>query len=295
MSKQLRLPTLLIITDNPSIRFWVKKYLDDQFFIISAASRQEAFEALNARLDFIIIDDELETEVPLELCKDLYKITQKGLIPILLITGRLKKSYRDKAVEAGVTDFLSDQLDLEELQTRISKGLKSASVRQKTDDLSLKIKMPPAAPTSLKDKFVLNDQALRLISAAKNEQVPICLLLVRIDQLNHPEIVSPLIDSLRRSLKEKDLLIPMSDARCLILLHNTLSETGRLLAERLQKEIQGHPFTSPQGPVRCTLSIVVSSLEASEKGLNRIIDSANKSLKTHTGSNWIISLDQESL
>lgn len=295
MSKQLRLPTLLIITDNPSIRFWIKKHLDDQFFIISAENHQEAFEALNARLDFIIIDDSLETEDPLELCKDLHKVTQKGLVPILLITGRLKKSFRDKAIESGVTEFLSDQLDLEELQTRISSGLKSASVRQKTEDLSLKIKMPNPASASLKDKFVLNDQALRLLAAAKNEKVPISLLLLRIDQLKTPEILPSFTQYTHRFLKQKDVLLPTSEGRFIILLHDTLLEKARLVAENLQKEIQHHPFASNQGPIHCTISIVVSSLEASEKGLTRIIDSATKSLKTHVETNFIISLDQESL
>ncbi len=142
MSKPIKLPTLLVIAENPSVRFWVKKHLDHQFFVIPAEKWQEALEALNARLDFIIIDSALEECNALELCKELSKRTQKNLVPILLITGRLKKSFRDRALESGVTDFLSDQLDLDELETRIATGLKAASIRQKTEDLGLLIKAP---------------------------------------------------------------------------------------------------------------------------------------------------------
>lgn len=140
MSKPITLPTLLIVTDNPSIRFWVKKQLNEEFFILNAESAQEALDALNARLDFIIVDAAFEKCAALDLCKQLSQLTQKWIVPILLVTGRLKKSFRDRAIEAGVTDFLSDQLDVEELKMRIAQGRKTASARQKTEDIALKLK-----------------------------------------------------------------------------------------------------------------------------------------------------------
>jgi DNA-binding response OmpR family regulator len=137
----------------------VKKHLDDQFFVIAAESKQEALDALNARLDFIIVDSEFEDCDALDLCKELSKLTQKGIVPILLVTGRLKKSYRERAIESGVTDFLSDQLDLEELTIRIAEGRKTAAARQKTEDLGLAIKVPktPQSSSYLKNKQVKKD------------------------------------------------------------------------------------------------------------------------------------------
>ncbi len=154
MSKQIKLPTLLVVADNPSIRFWIKKHLDDQFFILGAETKQEALDALNARLDFIILDASLESCDALELCKELSNLTKKNLVPILLITGRLKKSFRDKALQCGVTDFLSDQLDVEELEFRIAEGNKAASMRQKTEDVGLGIQPPKLFGGSLKNKKV---------------------------------------------------------------------------------------------------------------------------------------------
>lgn len=152
MSKHLKLPTLLVVADDPSVRFWVKKHLDDQFFVLAAENRREAIDALNARLDFIIVDSAMEECDALELCKEL---SQKNLVPILLITGRLKKSFRDRALASGVTDFLNNQLDVEELETRIATGLKAAAARQKTEDLGLSIQVPQINPNgSLKKKVV---------------------------------------------------------------------------------------------------------------------------------------------
>jgi PleD family two-component response regulator len=137
MATHLKLPTLLVIADNPSIRFWIKKHLDSQFFILDASKKSVALEAIrNSSLDFIILDSGFADCDPLDLCKEIRRILHTSFTPILLITGRLKKSYRDEALEAGVSDFLNDQLDLEELETRIATGQKAASMRQKTIDVS---------------------------------------------------------------------------------------------------------------------------------------------------------------
>lgn len=299
MSQQLKLPTLLVITDNPTIRFWVKKYLDDRFFIICAEKEGEAMDALHSRLDFIIIDGSLETSDPLDLCKEISKITQKSLVPILLITGKLKKSFRDKAHQCGVTDFLSDQLDIDELEMRISAGQRAASARDKTVDLGLSITVPSQnlLGNSLKNKFVLNEQGLNLLAEAKQEKIPVALLMFRVDHFtdleNSDDMLYALTEFIQHLLREKDLLIPSTEGRLILLLSNTTTDAARLIAERLRGKIRLHRFSTKAGPQELTVSIAVSSLEASEKGFSKRIDSAVKSLKAHSETNLIISLDQE--
>jgi two-component system cell cycle response regulator len=285
MSKQLKLPTLLVIADNPRLRFWVKKQLDEQFFIIAAERKQEAIDALNARLDFIIIDSEFEECDPLELCRTISQQSKKNITPILLVTGRLKKAYHDKAMQVGVTDFLSDQLDATELEMRIQEGLSAANVRQKTEDLSLSIKIPKMiGPNSLKKKFLMTDQALKLLKEAKNEGKPVALLFLRIDQEIKPEILKEFSQYVTSFLREKDLLIPSAEGGFILLLSNTKSDAARLIAEKLKDKIQAHPF----GSIHLTVSIVVSQHEATEKEVNQMIDSAIKSLKAHSETNQII-------
>jgi len=299
MSKQLKLPTLLVVTDNPTVRFWVKKHLDERYFVLSAEKRHEAIDALHSRLDFIIVDSALETSDPLELCKELSKMTQKSLVPILLITGRLKKSFRDKAQSCGVTDFLSDQLDPDELEIRISTGQRAASARDKTSDISLSIKMPAVhfPSQSLKNKFVLTDAGLRLLAESKQENSPVALLILQVDvfaeMVNAPDMSLALTAYVHQMLREKDVLIPSTEGRLILLLANTKPDAARLIAERLREKIRLHRFSTKAGPQELTVSIAVSSIEPSEKGFSKMIDSAVKSLKAHSETNLIISLDPE--
>lgn len=305
MSKQ-PLPTLLLVADNPSVVFWIKKNLSDQFFVIEAQDRKSALDALNAKLDFIIIDSSFEAHDPLELCKELSKKTAVNLTPILLITNRLKKSYRDKALESGVTDFLSDQLDLEELETRIAIGRKGVAAKKKTEEISSLIHVPKKELSSayLKKKFLLTNHALRLLAEAQKEKSPVSLLFLRIDHFNElqsrfaqsfaEKLLIPFSDFLSHLLPETDLLIPSSDGGFIVLLPNTDPAHAKSFAERLHNEIQHHRFDTDTGPVHLTVSIAFSSLEATENAYNRAVEFSSKALRQALpATNLIISLDQE--
>lgn len=294
MSKQLKLPTLLVVTDNPTVRFWIKKYLDDQFFIISVGKRYEAMDALSSRLDFIILDAAFEECDALDLCKELRKADK--LIPIFLITGRLKKSFRDRAYQSGVTDFLSNQLDADELEVRIVAGQKAANIREKTGDIGLSIRGVSAASGSFKNKMVLNDQGLKLLAEARSERLPVALLFIQIDHFKEwetkEEIFQSLGEFIQNLLREKDVLIPSTEGRYILLLFNTLPEAAKKVAVKLKEKVSYHPFSALK---KLTISIAASTLEASEKGFQKMIDAATKSLKTHSETNLIISFDEENL
>jgi PleD family two-component response regulator len=168
---RLRLPTLLSVTDNASIRHWIKKHLDDQFFIIDASKKKKALEvAKTSALDFIILDADFEDCDVLELCAEMKQIL-RTLTPILLITGRLKKSFLDAALEAGVTDFLSNQLSLEELEARIAVIRKTHSLREKTQEASIALPKPiEELPSSrLKNRVRIQKEALKIVKKGKKE------------------------------------------------------------------------------------------------------------------------------
>jgi two-component system cell cycle response regulator len=307
MSKHLKLPTLLVIADNPSVRFWIKKNLNDQFFVIDATKKSAALEAIQyAPLDFIIIDSGFEDCDPIELCQEMRQLLHTTLTPILLITGRLKRSYREAALEAGVTDFLSDQLDLDELETRIATGQKAVSMRQKTVDISSALKKPKneSSENYLKNKLVLHDQALRLLADAKKEKVPMTLLLLQIDGFNDlqsrlgiltaEEILLPLSTLLNRHLRAQDLLIPSAEGRFIILLHTMPDEEAKHFAEVLRKEVQQQRFKTKNGELHLTVSIAFSSIAANETAFNKSVNAAIKSLaQTQSTTNLIISLKKE--
>lgn len=300
---QLRLPTLLAVTDNPSVRFWIKKHLDEDFFIVDASKKHAAITSVQTTsFDFIIVDSEFEDCDALELCSELKQIL-RTLTPILLITGRLKRNYLNAAKKAGVTDFLNNQLDPEELQSRVAAIRKGYSLREKTQDASnaLAQKLKAQSFPHLKHRVMPHNQALKVLKEAKKEGVPISSLIIRIDRFNElqnnigslisDQIISPLKNLIQHSLSKTDSFIPSAEDRFLIILKNTTPENGRILAERIRNEILKTSFQTEKGPVKLTVSITVSFLEGTTSDFNQMVKSSLKALEK--AQDQIISIEKE--
>ncbi len=296
MAKRLKIPTLLVISENPSVRFWVKKHLSEHYFVIDAQRRGEAIATIRTSpLDFIILDSEFQDFNPLDLAKEIRQELKEGITPILLVTGRLKKSYLKQAEAAGVSGFLSSQLDGDELKQKIETGKKAAASRDKTTELSTAIQAPKQkTASSLKNKAIVPDSALRLLAAAKIEQLSVILFLIQIDrfrELSHNEShLHELSDLIQDHLRASDLLIPSTEGQFILLLPDIAMKEAEQIAEKLRADVQRSRFESEKGPFHLTVSIALSPLESSETFFTRMIDSAVKALKS--AQNTTISLKE---
>ena len=298
--EHLKLPTLLIVSENPSIRFWIKKHLHDQFFILEAFDFKMALEAAKtSRLDFVILDSDFENCNPLKLSSEIRQILG-SFTPILLITGRLKKSFLNAALESGITDFLNNELDEQELHLRIATGRKAQSLRDKTMEASSALKSQPSdlSTNYLRDKFLLHDQALRFIAKAKKEGIPLCALFIRIDQfekmgyLMSSEILPLLSHLLYEQLNSSELLIPANEGQFIILLENKTPQEAKKIASNLRLKVEKTPFKTKNSPLHLTISMTLSSLEATEGNFNQMVDISLKALKeANTAANLIIPIE----
>lgn len=309
MQNPLRRPLLLVIADSVPLRAWIKKNLHDQFFILDATTQSAALETiLHTALDFIILDSNFGDCDPLILCREMKPLLHSSLTPILFITGRLKKTYREAALEAGVTDFLSDQLDMDELETRVATGRKAVAIRQKTVDVSAALQMPKSelSENYLKTKLVLHDQALRFILQAKTTHLTLSLLLIRIDRFEEfqtkfgyglaDELLLLLSKQLQRHLNMDHLFIPSADNSLIILLRNVSTGSVKTLAETLRRDVEQHPFIVKQQTLHFTISIAYSPIDANETAFNQTIRAAIQSLaQAQMTSNTILSLEKENL
>jgi diguanylate cyclase (GGDEF)-like protein len=290
------LPTLLVVTDNPSIRYWVRKHLEAEFFILEAITKHAALlQAHTARLDFIIIDSLLEDCDPLWLCSELKKVSLT-LTPLLLITGRLKQSFLKEAYEAGATDFLSNQLDGKELKEKVELIRKGQSLRYKTKEASgtLKQKRHLLSSNFLKNRVALENKALNLLEEANRKGSPISSLFIKVDHFEEmqkdekfDETLDSLSDLIQASISQEDLLIPATDGRFVALLKDVSPIEGREIARKLREKISAMSFKT----VQPTVSIVVTSLAGTERDFKNIVDSSFKALKKTT-QDLIISIDE---
>jgi len=109
---------LLVVDDDDRIRGLVKQYLEENNFIVSAASNaEEAKKKLEIiKYDLLIIDIMMPGESGLSLTKSIKKSSS---VPIILLTAKGESRDRIEGLELGADDYLGKPFEPKELLLRI--------------------------------------------------------------------------------------------------------------------------------------------------------------------------------
>jgi diguanylate cyclase (GGDEF)-like protein len=312
MGKAPSLPTLLIITDLVITGVWLKKHLKHLFFIIQEKSPEDALERLkNTVVNMIIIDGHLkDLHVPSPLTQ-IKKATSPERLPLLLITDNIKKSYQDRLRKAGITDFLNDPLEDEEVQSRVPNAMKTSERQKKVLGLSevLKESKHQLSENVLSSKFMLSDKAIRELARAKKEKKPLIMALIAIDSYRELEerfgtlgidkILLFFSKIITQFIRPKDILIPNKEGKFILIMPDTEEEPAQIIAEAIQNRLKEKSLNSSKGRLFLSSSIVLSSYNEktkmqTESQFDKMLDLANSALKKTNKTSQIISITKRS-
>ena len=122
---------LLVVDDDDGIRSLVKKYLNENNFLISTAENAEdAKKKIELiKFDLIILDIMMPGKSGLEFIQE----NKKGLdTPIILLTAKGEPNERIEGLEVGADDYLAKPFEPKELVLRIKNILnKTKKISQK--------------------------------------------------------------------------------------------------------------------------------------------------------------------
>ena len=109
---------ILVVDDDDGIRLLVKKYLNENNFLVSTADNAENASAKIkvVKFDLIILDIMMPGKSGLEFIKD---NKNKLDTPIILLTAKGEASERIKGLEIGADDYLPKPFEPKELILRI--------------------------------------------------------------------------------------------------------------------------------------------------------------------------------
>ena len=123
---------ILVVDDDDGIRLLVKKYLNENNFLVTTAnSAENASEKIKIiRFDLIILDIMMPGKNGLEFIQE----NKKGLdTPIILLTAKGETSERVEGLEIGADDYLPKPFEPKELILRIknilNKTIKTEQIR----------------------------------------------------------------------------------------------------------------------------------------------------------------------
>ncbi len=114
---------ILVVDDDDGIRDLVKKYLNENNFLITTAnSAEKAEEKINfIKFDLIVLDIMMPGQSGLEFIS---KNKDKLSTPIILLTAKGEATERIEGLEIGADDYLSKPFEPKELILRIRNILK---------------------------------------------------------------------------------------------------------------------------------------------------------------------------
>ncbi len=109
---------ILVVDDDDGIRSLVKKYLNENNFLVTTAeSAENALEKLNLiKFDLIILDIMMPGKSGLEFIKENKK---KLKTPVILLTAKGEANERVEGLEIGADDYLPKPFEPKELVLRI--------------------------------------------------------------------------------------------------------------------------------------------------------------------------------
>ena len=132
---------ILVIDDNPDIRFLICNILEEQNFKVrSAANYDQAVLEINKRLpDLAIID--IKLDMPDKDGIDLLKLVNKKnkFTPIIMISGHATVQIAVEAIRLGAYEFIEKPFSKEKILNYVNRALESSSLKQEKDIIENKL------------------------------------------------------------------------------------------------------------------------------------------------------------
>ena len=132
---------ILVIDDNPDIRFLICNILKEKDFIVrSAANYDQAVLEINKKLpDLAIIDIKLDKvdKDGIDLLKLI--INKKKLTPVIMISGHATVQIAVEAIRLGAYEFIEKPFSTEKILNYVKRALENASLKEEKDIIENKL------------------------------------------------------------------------------------------------------------------------------------------------------------
>ena len=116
-----RVPTVLIVEDDPSLASLIAELLEEDGYAIQAVGRGAEVLALvnTTTLDLVILDWMLPDMNGVQLCRMIKERMGNTFLPVLMLTARSTLADRIAGLEAGADDYLTKPFHADELLARV--------------------------------------------------------------------------------------------------------------------------------------------------------------------------------
>ena len=132
---------MLIVEDNPDVRFFIRSHFENVYRILEAKNGDEGWKTAVKVIPDVIISDILMPDVDgYEFCRKIRKDERTSHIPVLLLTALHSKEHEIEGLSCGADDYITKPFDISILQTKVENMLQlRRSLKEKyTNEIILK-------------------------------------------------------------------------------------------------------------------------------------------------------------
>ncbi len=146
---------LLLVEDNPDIRFYLKDNLKSAYQILEGSNGQNAWEiALKELPDLIVSDIMMPVMDGLELCRKIKTDNRTSHIPVILLTAKTTDQQKYEGLETGADDYITKPFNFEVLELRIKNLIDQRKRLRQYFHQNIELQPTDISITSLDDKFL---------------------------------------------------------------------------------------------------------------------------------------------
>ena len=119
-------PVLLIVDDNVEMATYLAEAFSEEYCCLHALNGKDGITIASEHYPDIILADQIMPEMDgIEFCREIRKMSQTALVPIIMLTARDDKETELKSMKAGVDVFMSKPFDVDKLRSRLEQLLQT--------------------------------------------------------------------------------------------------------------------------------------------------------------------------
>jgi len=146
---------VLLIEDNPDIRFYLKDNLKSDYVISESENGVKAWNSILDDMPDLIVSDIMMPEMDgIELCRKIKTDPRTSHIPVILLSARSTDQHEYEGLETGADDYITKPFNFEVLELRIKNLLEQREKFRKLYQKNFNLEPSEISITSLDDKFL---------------------------------------------------------------------------------------------------------------------------------------------
>ncbi len=282
-------PRLFLIDDQGDQADRIKTLLGEAYDVSVETDAEVALtRAKSGDFDLVIVNMSIEAADPLRLCSTIRTFEETRLTPLLAIVRQGDTRKLVRALDIGVTDYLSRPVDRNELTARVTTQLRRKRYIDRlrsTFEASLEMAVTDQL-TGLYNRRYLASHLSAMFDRAFWTGRPLALMILDIDHFKRindthghdigDKVIQEISERIKNSVRGIDLACRYGGEEFLVAMPDTDKTFAGVVAERLRNEIAQHKVSINGGrdDIAVTVSIGISSTEEGSKD-----DSAQKLIK----------------